>query len=375
MSYLTGLLERQRTRETGTIARRYGRDQLPRGELGVGRAGSDEFLPSSERYLDGGGARLGGGGGEWYDQPDPFRYGGATGPFQSTAFVNPITGKPIHPGVGVMPADRVALQVPVWASGEFDDPRVFYDWWNGMTPEEQGRARAALSAGHVARQRTEEARASGISELRGAQTRLGGRYETFMEDPRWQTIFDTLEGYASGESPMISPEELTLARLGLSQRYAQTEAAARGSAAGRGVGTSGNIGQLLDPMKVYTDVGGLQLAAQARAENRAGEMRATTDLARMLGSREGVALAYESELDRLTGAIAAIEAGKEYEPTDLLAFDELAWAMNAWEDEMERAANMEARYEEEAKWGGEDLINLFLQITGGFPGATAGLFS
>jgi len=94
-----------------------------------------------------------------------------------------------------------------------------------------------------------------------------------------------------------------------------------------------------------------------------------------MGSREGVSLAYETELDRLSSAIAAIEASKEYQPTDLLVFDELAWAMNAWEEEMERAAGMEERYEEESKWGLEDLLETGLRFATSFPGATAGFLS
>lgn len=358
MSYLSGLFERQR--EAGLTRRPA--TQVPRSAIGVGRLGGEELIPSGGREL--GGRRLLGAGDqrEWYDYPDVrFTTLGRVPDQEYVAHLGPLA--------------RTALPtIPAWAAGEFSDPRLFYEWYSGMPPEQQRWVKGALSATNVARQEDYAANQRAIDVLRDAIAQLEGGRERFLSDPRWESLLSTIQGYATGATPAISPEELTAARLGLAQRYAREEAGAQASAAQRGVGASGNIQQTLDPMRVYTDVGGLQLAAQARAENRRAQLAATADLGRLLGGREQVSLAYQTELDRLASGIAAIEAGEDYEPTDIMAFDELAFAMNYFNDLVERSERLDAQYQEAADFSLWDLAQMALQFGGNFPGFAAGLF-
>jgi hypothetical protein len=247
-----------------------------------------------------------------------------------------------------------------------------------MTPDEYNEYIAAQGENGIfmhqnflatedAQRRTEEGRLAGIATLTDARRTGEEAYGRYLSDPNRQLIFGELTRRST--EPLFTPAQRSAATNQLGQLYTQNLSRMRQRAASAGVLDTGGQSGFEAGLGTATESANLQLKATMDAADRQAQDNALQLLSQYQAADVGLTQGFVNDLARISGGIAALEAGLEVQPTDFMAFRAVQFAQQQWEDFSAAHWAEVERLEKAGKWTGADTLNLFLSmIGGGIPG-------
>lgn len=278
---------------------------------------------------------------------------------------NQIAISPMPQGTGFAslrggPTQQVRIPPEYFATGGFDSPQSFADWFQNASPEQQSTVRSQGRAVLDSR----SARQSAIEGLRGVFGQVETGLTGFREDPEREAIAAALRERTGGDYRVFSQLEESALRNQLSQAYAQGQAARAGRAAGRGVSQSGVTLQNLAAQEGIARAGGLRIGAEVEGVNRLARERALGELSRF----EDRGLAIEQQminaLGQLESQIAGIESGAEFQPFDFTGFEAFDFGRDIYLTEAERADRELDILADQNKPGAIDFVELLEALRG-----------
>jgi len=350
MNFLQQLANRRALRNaTFTTTPYYGSSKAPPGSLTGDRATGARGLPALH---DRPAYQLGTGALQWYESPDvTFREGQGGYALE-------------HPAAAGAMA-RLDTPIPDWATGSFDDPETFYQWYRASYqhpdfPAEQ----ASLGSEAAAHREQERGRLAGISQLEGSQTAIRGLLERFRDDPDRAAIEASLRGYAAPGARMVGETEESAWQQRLAQAAARAEEARRVRAGATGALGGGASEYSRGAYRTLADAQGLQLSARIERANEEARRRAVGELGDYTGSGQAFENRLLVELAAIDQEIARVKAGKVVEPTDLMPYSELAFAREAYDEEQAFRQQALEAYQESARFRFEDLVDLGMRTIG-----------
>jgi hypothetical protein len=262
---------------------------------------------------------------------------------------------------------RVAIDTPIpeWAAASFGDPASFYEWYQASKDARNFSAvRATLGSQSLAREDTRAAIDEAIGGLGGTRDTLSELLERFRSDPERAAYGETLQERSAPGYRAISETEEGAWRQRIAEAAARQERTRMAGAAGRGTARSGTTLQNVTGLRAMADAQGLRLAADVSARNEAARQEALAGLGRFTDRGVAIESAITDQLRQVDAQIAAIQAGVSFEPTDLLAFDQLEFGQEAYLDEREFAREALEQYEAEGRQAPPWLLQLALGTIG-----------
>lgn len=348
MNFLERLANRRALRNVNVTTRPYYGGAGPASLTGDRATGARSLAAPHDRPA----YQLGTGALQWYESPDiMFRQGQGGYALQDPA------------AAGTMA--RLDTPIPDWATGSFDDPESFYQWYRASYqhpdfPAEQ----ASLASASAAHREQERGTAAGIAQLEDSQTAIRGLLERFRDDPDRGLIEESLRGYAAPGARMVGETEESAWQQRLAQAAARAEEARRVRAGASGALGGGASEYSRGAYRTLADAQGLQLSAQIAGANEEARRRAVGEL----GDYTAAGQAFENrllvELAAIDQEIARIKAGKVVEPTDLMPYSQLAFAREAYDEEQAFRTEALEAYRESAKPGLLDFLDTAMSLVG-----------
>jgi hypothetical protein len=281
----------------------------------------------------------------WWNQPN----------LQFDTTGNPIVGS-LNPNLDV--------SIPPWMTM---DPQEFYTLYNDPAFDATTRAGmiATMKSEYEANQRNLAGQDRGREWLGGAMDRTATDAASWADDPYRQMVMESMSERAAPGYQFFSPMERTSAVLPIAQQMARGNAQMAAGAAARGMSGSGAELQRSGLLAGQANIGETMVRAGMDASQRSLSQQAVSDLARTTAGYEGVDQQYLNASNQLAGALAALEMGIEFEPTDYTVWPALAEASRQAEQEAADRQRMIAAMEEEARYNWQDLGNAFASAKGG----------
>lgn len=256
------------------------------------------------------------------------------------------------------------LTVPEWWSDDFSTPQEMYETLSTLPRGMREWVDLERRSTWRANQQQEAAQARQRELLAGISEGAQRAYDEWAADPNREYVLQQFRERSQPGYSIVSPVEQTALHNRIAQNYAQNLNAAQASAAARGVGAGGAaIGQEA-AIRSMAQTGGLTLDAAIAEANRQQQLSALDALGRLTGAYEGTDLAYLSALDQIAAQQAAVEGSIEYQPTDYLAFAELADAQRRAEEEQRFRDEMFAELQDQTKYNWQDFVNWLLSLPG-----------
>jgi hypothetical protein len=245
-------------------------------------------------------------------------------------------------------------------------PAEFYrTYWSA--PEDQ---RAAIISTEQSNwdtmNRDLQAVGAGRSWLTSQQNDVDAAARTWADDPSRALVTQQLTERTSPGYSFFSPTERTAAELSVAQSAARAQNLNETSAAAHGTYGSGGMGQNAAAIQTLADTGGMQLRAQIDADEKKLKNQALQALASTTSQYNAADTAYVNAGNQLAGALAALESGVDFQPTDYTVWPTLAAAEDRAASEAAFNEWARAAMEEEAKFGVQDFANLFFSGLGAF---------
>ena len=265
--------------------------------------------------------------------------------------------------------------MPSWADpAMIANPQAFYTRYQSLTPEQ--RADQALSFQDAADTRAlQEGRIeAGRTAITDQQGNIDTSHQEWIDNPDRAAILEELRRRSTPEFELIGGAEEATHYDTLRRSYADAAAAASTSAAARGAGGAGTTISREAGLQQIAAVGGRQIRASIDVANQQARDANLRALNEYIADQSRVELAYESAKSQLAGALAELELGIQYEPTDYTAWGALADATQRADEEAEDREEQLRLFEESLTTGPIDWLNLALNAIGsGGPEVLAGL--
>ena len=271
-------------------------------------------------------------------------------------------------GIGV---ELFRPEIPEQYARYFEDPRLFYDFYQANLANEPAAA-ATLAAAGIAADEEDAWRNRALSRLEGFAGSLEEELDRFEADPIRAQLRNELLRRTGQQYSLISDEERTALELQLAQAAARAGSAQTQRAAARGVLGSGADIQRAAGLQTIASAGGVQLGGKIATANEQARQQALTALGQFLGGEERLRQAYQGALGDVTGMAADIEAGVDVQPPDLLALEALRYAKEQYERESAERGEALETYEESLETDVFDWAEMLLNFLGGGGGQILG---
>lgn len=287
----------------------------------------------------------------------PEHWGGGTNPASNTPAVE-------YKGAAVDTLPDYA-RVPQWASSAFDDPTVFNRWYNSVRGSENLPAiMATLGSAAKAESDTQRGQEQSLGTLRDLLQSLQGELDTFRSDPRRQQVAETLQEQATPGYRAITETEEGAWRNRIAQSAARQEALRLGTAGARGTAGSGTTLQDVTAQRAIADAQGVNLSANVAAANREAVSRALSDLGSYTDRGAAIEQQMLNRLAQIESAIAQVEGGTVYEPTDFLSLAELDFGQEQYLAEQQARNDALDALIESNQFGGQDFVDFLTSLSG-----------
>lgn len=307
-----------------------------------------------------------------YGRPDSL-FGGGRAPQQSTFGQEPgrITdddwmkyNDPYH--LPRNPNDLTAgfQEPPAYLSDVFPDQAAFDASYGAMAPEFRPFYLSTLKSTFDAAEKRRKAMEGGLAELDTSIGNVGEQFEGWQNDPSRAAAIEGWTRMADPSYSIVSPRQEAAYSNILAGNYARASGRAAEMAGARGTMAGGSAIGHEASIQAQTDAAGLQLGASIDQANEQGRRQALSNLGSLAGASEQIDLAYTNLQSGLERNKALILASEEYVPTDHMAFAQLNFAMDAYDEMLRQMSEDEKRFEEATRLGAVDMVNLALAASG-----------
>jgi len=280
------------------------------------------------------------------------------------------------PGLSFDPATGAPIRKPYWGPGFTPDLTVpdwmglqgassFYDLYQGATPEQRPAMILSEQDAWRIEQKKLAGQAAGRQWLGEQMSSVEAGAESWANDPFRQMVMDAMSERAAPGYQFFSPMERTAAVLPIAQQTARGQAQLAGNAAARGMGAGSAAMDRSALLAGQANIGETMVRGGFDQAQRTLSQQAIANLAQTAGGYEGLDLQYQNARSQLAGALAALEMGLDFEPTDYTVWPALAEGSRQAEKQAAQAERMIAAMEEESKFDIQDLVNQLLSASGG----------
>jgi hypothetical protein len=262
------------------------------------------------------------------------------------------------------------LQVPEWMT----DPPTFYGVYQSAPENYRSAVIGNERSRMEAQARTLAGQSAGRTALQNQARDVNQAAASWADDPGRARALDEMMRRTSPDYSFFSPTERTAVTQPVGQAYARQNAQMQAEQAGRGTWGGGGAIEDSSALRVLADAQGTQLRAQIDAQEKELKNQALATLAGTTAAYNAADTAYLNAGNQLAGALAALEAGLDFEPTDYTVWPALSEAQSRAEDEATFRDEALRQMEEESKFNFQDLAELFLsgQGSGAVPQAIGG---
>jgi hypothetical protein len=255
-----------------------------------------------------------------------------------------------------------------WADVNFPeyirDPASFYAMYQEQTPGYRAAMLANERSAYDTRNDEMAQLQRGRDWLTGQQQQVGDAATSWANDPGRNLAMQGMMERAAPGYEFFSPTERTAATQPIAQSYARNSAMMQADQARRGIYGSGQSGQDRGALAVLADTGGMQVRAQIDAAERQLKEQALKDLAGTTSQFNAADTAYVNAGNQLAGALASLESGVDFEPTDYSVWPALNDATQRAADESRFRDEALQTMEKESQFGFQDLSQLVLSSLG-----------
>lgn len=256
------------------------------------------------------------------------------------------------------------VQMPNWAGSMESNPQAFYELYQSVPENYRAAWKANMVSDYDANNKNMEQLAAGRKWLTGAMGDVDRARTGWANDPYRQQVMQGLSERASPEYEFFSGPQRTAMEDPIRQGYAMSDIAHRGAAAGHGTSQGGGAAQGNQALAVQAATGGNQLRAQIDAEEQKLKNEALSALAGTTASYNAADSQYVNAGNQLAGALASLESGVQFDPTDYTIWPALNDATQRADEEAEFRDRAMTAMEEEARFGLDDLTETLLSSLG-----------
>lgn len=271
-----------------------------------------------------------------------------------------------RPGVSQRVGDAT---IPDWASGRFapGEEDGFRNYSQSLEHPAIKPFRGFIEEAERENARTErETRAAtqrGITTLQGAADRAAGLLEGFQTDPDRAAIGGELQRRAGADYRAI-PEEVEQGYLGQIARAGATQRAR--------IGDAQSAANVRGPRASYDDEAlaavvsaqGAGLQAQVAEANQRSRDEALSRYSQYTDRSTAIEADLVGGLTAIDGAIAALEAGEQFAPSDILALANMQFGLEQYRDQVAFAMEGLEGYEKSQSADLLDYLNFGLSLIG-----------
>ena len=203
-----------------------------------------------------------------------------------------------------------------------------------------------------------------LATLRSTQERLGRTQSEFADDPDATFLLSELRRRSDPNFRVLTPEEEAVGRNAISADYARNVEAIRAGASRAGVYGSAPSDAREAHINALARSNEARYGAQVAGINDTARQTALWALGTFGNSRDQLELSISDELSRTEQAIAQVESGIQYAPSDYAPFGQLDFERQQYADEISRFDAEWAAAEKAGNIDAFDIGNFFVNLRG-----------
>ncbi len=245
-------------------------------------------------------------------------------------------------GPGRFRDQPLEVALPPWAGGPggFVDPRTFYNSYWEQPADMRNTWLAQQESAGSARQGIRDDQAAALANIQQQIEWVRSQQAGWQADPNRAAVLGGFNALATSDRPVISERGEAAYTNAIAQEVARNIAASQTRSAGRGTASGGAAGGVQAGIRSAGQAGALQLGANIDIANAEGRNRALNALSTATGNFERLDQSYDNATTALATYAANIQQNVQYEPTDHLAFSQLAFQREAYDQAL--ASSQEA---------------------------------